>query len=163
MKKAFLFVLLATLSLSNFAQIKAGAGICFATDISTLGFSIAGSYAITDDLEAAPSLTMFLEKDYLHWKVLDLDARYYVYEISDFNIYGIGGLSINFWKIKIPELIYPGYTAPAFTDRGSKLGLNIGVGAKYDISDAISLFPEIRFTIANGNFLRIGATAQYQF
>lgn len=95
--------------------------------------------------------------------MLDLDAHYYFYSTETMKFYGLGGLSLNFWKVTIPAMSYGGFTSPETTASDSNIGLNIGVGMKYDISEQLSILPEMRFTIAEGSFFRIGATAQYKF
>ncbi len=44
------------------AQISAGAGVVFGSDINNIGFSINGKYVINETWAAAPSFTFFFLK-----------------------------------------------------------------------------------------------------
>jgi len=54
-------------------------------------------------------------------------------------------------------------STPEVSESGTETGLNLGVGANYKLSDKLNLAPEIRYTIMNGSYLRIGASVQYFF
>jgi opacity protein-like surface antigen len=52
---------------------------------------------------------------------------------------------------------------PGYEDNGSEIGLNLGIGANYKIDENLNLAPELRYTIIDGSYFRIGATLQYMF
>jgi hypothetical protein len=164
MKKIVLLVFGLFLGLTSFAQIRAGAGVVFATEVNTVGIQATGVYEITEKWEGAAAFTYFFEKDFVNWKVLDLDGHYVFYSLDKFNFYGLAGLSLDFWKVKIPAISMMGYVlTPETTSTGTSAGFNIGAGAKYNISEKLSVVPELRFTIMDGSYLRFGVTAQYKF
>lgn len=103
------------------------------------------------------------EKDYVSWNVLDLDGHYVFYQQDKFNVYGLSGLSFTFWKVTIPGMSAYGVTIPSSTTTGSDIGLNLGVGANYPLTTNLNIAPEMRFTIIDGSYFRIGATLQYKF
>ena len=77
------FVILFSFSEAK-AQISAGGGIVYGTDINNIGISLNGNYEINEKWSAAPSFTYFLKKDYVTWSALDLDANYQLTEIEKF-------------------------------------------------------------------------------
>lgn len=165
MKKSVLLLLTVLLSANIFAQgfdsskLRAGAGLVYATDINSLGLAFNGVYSFTPQWEGAVGFTHIFEKDYVSYNVLDFDAHYVFYENgAGMNVYGLGGLSFNFWKITWPDDYgFGGSTS------GSDVGLNLGVGMNYALSDVLNLAPEFRVTMADGSYVRLGATLQYKF
>lgn len=171
MKKLFLICLAIILSANLFAQsfdvanLRVGGGLIFATDIKSVGLTLNGTYEITEKWEGALAFTHIFEKDYIKWNVLDLDGHYVFYEHNEkLNVYGLAGLSFTFWKVTIPGMDFGGgFSTPEMTDNGTEVGLNLGVGANYKLTDKLNLAPEMRFTVMDGSYFRIGASIQYMF
>ncbi len=167
MKKSVLLLLTVLLSANLFAQgfesskLRAGAGLVYATDINSLGLAFNGVYSFTEQWEGAVGFTHIFEKDYMSYNVLDLDAHYVFFDNgAGMNVYGLGGLSFNFWKFNWPDE----YAELGLgSESGSDVGLNLGVGMNYALSDVLNLAPEFRVTMADGSYVRIGATLQYRF
>ncbi|MFV0554031.1 MAG: outer membrane beta-barrel protein [Mangrovibacterium sp.] len=175
MKKLFLIAALAVATLgSAFAQgpFKAGANLTYGTDNLNLGLGINGAYSITEQIEIAAAFSHFfgtsesipgtsvpgvgtvggydLSSSY---NVLDVDARYYFAEAGAFNIYGAAGFAMNMFTSKAGDNKTTGNTS----------GLNLGIGAKYELNDALSLVPEVKYTLNDGSFMRIGVSVLYNF
>ena len=161
MKKLFV-VVIALLLVGSFQETKAqfsvGAGLGYATDISSLGISANVGYEIDDTWAATGSYTHFLEKDYIKWSAIDFNANYNLNEIENFGkLYAIGGINITTIK----------WDAPGFTEllggsaSDSNFGLNIGAGLKVDLSEKMILAPEMTYTIGNTGYLRIGAKLMF--
>lgn len=164
MKKTIfaLIVLLVSASVSLQAQeskIRAGAGLVYATDINNLGLALKGVYTFTPEWEGAFGFTHILKKDYVSYNIVDLDAHYVFAQTSDeMSFYGLAGLALNFWKVDFGDNEWFGGSAT-----GSDAGLNLGVGMNYLLSSNLRLVPELRFTVLDGSFARLGATVQYSF
>jgi opacity protein-like surface antigen len=142
------------------AQISAGLGVHYGTDINNVGFSINGKYEINEEWSAAPSFTLFLKKDYVTWSALDLDANYKITEIEKVGaLYGLAGLNMTFYKVKYDF----GEWGGEYSDTGVEVGLNLGVGIDIPVSEAIKVAPEVRYTLGGANYLRIGAKVMYAF
>jgi hypothetical protein len=150
------------------AKVRVGAGLAYATEISTAGLTLTGIYEIDETWEGAFAYNHFFEKDYVKWSVFDFDGHYIFHEAnSALNVYGLAGLSITRWSIDMPSTTtdtpFGPMTVPGYTDSDSNFGLNLGVGANYSLTDLLNVAPELRYTITNGGYLRIGATVQYKF
>ncbi len=169
MKRLTLVLLIAFVSLGTYAQtfdvsrLRAGAGFVYASDINNLGITFNGVYNLNDVWEGSLGITHIFPNNNLKYTVLDFDAHYIFYKANqELNFYGIGGLSFNFWKLDLPtyrigDFVYGGST------NGTEVGLNIGAGLNFKLTDFLNLAPEVRFTIMDGSYARIGATVQYMF
>lgn len=138
------------------AQMSAGAGIVYGTDINNVGFSVNGKYEINEDWSAAPSFTYFLKKDYVNWSALDLDANYQLTELENIGgLYAIGGLNLTFYKIKY-DFDFGEFGSSNGSATGSDAGINLGLGLNVPAGDNMAIAPEIRYTLGGANYLRIG-------
>ncbi|MCU4164316.1 outer membrane beta-barrel protein [Carboxylicivirga caseinilyticus] len=166
MKRNLLILFTLLFSTGLFAQsidgskLRVGAGLVYATDINNVGVAINGVYSFTNQWEGAAGFTHVFKKNYVSYNIVDFDAHYVFHELSEkFNIYGLAGLGLTFWKIEGIDIM--GYTIPDQT--GSEVGVNLGVGGNYAITENLNLAPEVRFTVMDGSFARLGATLQYRF
>lgn len=161
----FATVLTVCFSLTTQAQdskIMAGAGLTYATDISTMGISAKGVYLVNDTWEIAPSFTYYLKKNNVNWSTLDFDAHY-VFSADDKNtFYAIGGLNVTFWKFKMDGAL-DDYFGGSFDASGSDVGVNIGVGSRFAISDKMYFNADLKYTIGNANYLSAGVGVLYHF
>jgi hypothetical protein len=178
--KAFLLIaIVSSFSITGLkAQISAGAGVVYGTNINTVGFSVHGKYEFTDKWSADPAFTYFLKKDEVTWMALDFDANYILTEIDNVGkLYGIGGLNVTFYKInyefdlreytlnhtKSASVYNPEATVYSTSASGSNIGLNLGIGLKVPVGRDMAVFPEIKYTISDGGYLRIGAKFMFGF
>ncbi|MBR8537818.1 outer membrane beta-barrel protein [Carboxylicivirga sediminis] len=166
MKKSIVLVFALILSCNLFAQsfdsskIRAGAGLVYASEIGNIGITLNGVYSFTDKWEGAFGYSHIFEKDYVSYNIFDFDAHYVFHQQDDkMNFYGIGGLNITSVKVDIPDLGF-GIGGSA---SDSSVGINLGVGMNYKLSDKLNLAPEARFTIVEDTYFRIGASLQYMF
>jgi opacity protein-like surface antigen len=170
MKKVLLAFLVIAFSANGFSQgfdkskLRVGGGLSYASEISNVGLSVNGVYYIGNPFEASLAFTHFFKKNYTSWNVLDLDGHYIFHESDVINVYGLAGLGFNFWNVTVPAMeLGWGISTPEMSESGTDIGLNLGVGMNYAISETLNLMPELRYTIADGGFFRIGATVQYCF
>lgn len=145
------------------AQISAGAGVVFGSDINNVGFSINGKYAFNETWAVAPSFTFFLKKDYVSWSVLDIDANYQITTIDKLGgLYALGGLNLTFWKIDFGDE-FDDVWGGGFNATGSDVGVNLGLGIDIPLSEQLMLAPEVRYTLGGANFFRVGVKLMYAF
>ncbi len=160
------------------AQISAGGGLWYGTNINTVGFSINGKYQFNESWSADPAFTYFLKKDGITWMALDFDANYIITEIDNVGkLYGIGGLNITFFKYKFDvdlteytlnhtksaSIFDPGASIYSSSVSGSNVGLNLGIGLSVPVGNGMAIDPEIRYTISDGGYLRLGAKFMFGF
>ena len=154
MNKLFITLIFTFLiSLGLKAQISIGGGLVYGTEIENIGISINGLYEINESWRAAPTFTYFLKKNYVNWSVLDLDAHYNFTEIENLgNLYALGGLSLTFWNWDNDF----NWGIPGLDLNGTEFGINLGVGLYKKINEGLILTPELRYTLGDADYLRLG-------
>lgn len=158
--KAFIAIVLFFTVTEASAQISVGGGLWYGTDNASLGISANGKYDIDETWAGAASFTYFLGKEYYNLSVLDFDANYNITEIENIgSLYGIGGLSVSFWKFDLGggTIDLGDYGSYDTSYSESNIGLNLGLGLNVVSNENFAIAPEIKYTISNGGYLRIGA------
>jgi|ADurb_Cas_03_Slu_FD_contig_21_5341269_length_726_multi_10_in_0_out_0_1 opacity protein-like surface antigen len=175
----FVVALSTTLTFNAKAQespVLAGAGLTYATELDGVGITLKGVYQITPQWEGAAAFTYFFKKDNVNWSSLDLDGHYVFHATDKALFYGLAGLNFLFWKIKhnggfdydyeytiLNKSTSASLVTTSYSDDGTEVGLNIGAGARVNLSDRLWLNPEIKYTIGDGDFLAIGVALLYNF
>lgn len=98
----------------------------------------------------------------MNWSALDFNAHYLFYKKEKIAAYGLAGLDILFWKIKFDTDEY-GVWGDALNTSSSNIGLNLGTGMRYQLSDKIYLNPELKYTVGNASYLSISVGLLYNF
>ena len=143
------------------AQMSAGAGIVYGTNINTIGFNVNGKYEFNEKWSAAPAFTYFLKKDLVNWSALDLDANYQLTELENIGgLYAIGGLNMTFYKIKY-DFDFGEYGSDSGSITGSDAGVNLGLGLNVPAGEKLVIAPEIKYTLGGANYLRIGVKVMF--
>ena len=183
MKKLFTFLFVAALSLTTnlYAQSEdtkflLGTGVNYATDISSIGLSVDGTYLINEDWEAAAGFTYFFEKNLVNWSMLDFDGHYVFHNNNGLVAYGLAGLNVTFYKIDFGDTYrdmgdygeYGDLWGDLLDDvsdasKGSDIGLNLGAGIRYGLSDKLLFTGEAKYTVSSGGFLTLTAGVAYCF
>lgn len=163
MKRLCIVLFISLFSVSAFSQtfdlsrLRAGAGPFFTSYFNSVGLNFNGVYNLDDVWEGSLGITHVFPQDYINSTILDFDGHYIFYNAnSDLNFYALGGIGFTFYK----------YTGPGDRPRHLNdpwLGLNVGAGMNLKLNDFLNLAPEVRVTIANSAYARIGATVQYCF
>ena len=116
------------------AQKQAGAGITYGADVKSLGLMIETEYFFNKDLAISPDLIIYLSQG---WE-LNLNGTVFLVGIDDLMIYGLGGLNFStFSKI-------------------TKMGINIGAGANFDIGEKVTPFAELKYILGGFDQLVLG-------
>lgn len=160
MKKYILIIFAIVLSSQAFSQsfdsskIRAGGGFFYASDFDNIGISFNGVYAFSDSWEGAFAFTHIFEKDLLSANVFDFDAHWVFVQSSEkMSFYALAGLAINSEKV----------TVQGVSVSETLAGLNLGVGMNLLLSEKLNLAPELRYTIMEASYIRLGARLQYLF
>lgn len=155
------------------SKILAGAGLGYATDISNLGVFAKGVYMVNDTWEIAPAFTYYFKKDYTNWSSLDFNGQYVFSANDKSTFYGIGGLNLTFWKVKIKgsdfeveDEYMEGFgnlISSELESNGSDVGVNIGVGSRFALSDRMYFNADLKYTLGGTNYLSMGVGILYNF
>jgi hypothetical protein len=157
----FVMTLLPFTTKAQDMKIMGGLGLSYTTDINSIGISARGVYQIDDQWEAGAAFTHIFKHNYTNWSMLDLDGHYVFSSDDSKAFYGLAGLNFTFWKIHIPS-VHEAYL-DNWDASGTEVGLNLGAGGRYSLSDKINLVGELKYTIGGFGFLTLGAGVLYNF
>jgi len=166
MKKiTLLSIIIVALACNSFAQINAGGGITYGTEQKTIGFNLRGQYNIWENVDIVGGLTFYLphkEKQTLIFTTVnskttmwsfDVDGHYNFDLIDKLKAYPIAGLNISGVSVEV--------NSNKVSD--TEVGLNIGAGATYEITNKLAGLFEIKYTIGNYDQAVIGIGVLYGF
>ena len=172
MRKLFLTAVIALLSTGAYAQkgqTYLGGQLAYPTDIESLGIGVKGGYGITDAIRAQATFDYFLKKNNVSWWDLNLDVHYLFPLGNNIKVYPLAGLTYLRGSVD-------GFTQTVNTPDGNitvgnnesysdgNLGLNLGGGFQYDLTDKLVLNAEVKFQIIkNTNQGVISAGLAYKF
>lgn len=172
MRKLFLTAVIALLSIGAYAQkgqTYLGGQLAYPTDIESLGIGVKGGYGITDAIRAQATFDYFLKKNNVSWWDLNLDVHYLFPLGNNIKVYLLAGLTYLRGSVD-------GFTQTVNTPDGNitvgnnesysdgNLGLNLGGGFQYDLTDKLVLNAEVKFQIIkNTNQGVISAGLAYKF
>ena len=120
-------------------QTAAGLNLVYGSEIENLGIGARFQYGVLDQLRAEVGLNYFFEKNHLTWWDVNINAHYLVGLWNDqLFIYPLAGL--NYTMVN-----YNG----ELNEKGEEnhVGLNLGAGIEYEITDHFSVNFEYRHTI----------------
>lgn len=172
MRKLFLTAVIALLSIGAFAQegqAYLGGQLAYPTDIKSLGIGVKGGYGITDAIRTQATFDYFLKKDNVSCWDLNLDVHYLFPLGDNIKVYPLAGLT--YLRCSVDGFTQTVSTPAGSITVGSKesysdgnLGVNLGGGFQYDLTEKLALNAEVKFQIIkNNNQGVISAGLLYKF
>ena len=168
MKKLFLVAAFAMVSAFASAQFAVGVHTLYGTDVANLGIGVRARYDINDQFRADGNFNYYFKKNNLEF--WDLNANlHYLFNITDkFTAYPLGGLG--YVNTKATYTSYEGIdkygkpiTAEVSTSDG-RLGVNLGGGVDFALTDDLYLNGEVKYQIVSGyNQAVMSAGIVYKF
>lgn len=140
------------------SKVLAGAGISYLTEIGTVGLSINGVYLFDETWEGAVTYTHAFEKDMISWNIFNFDAHYIFSTGEKTKAYGIAGLNYTSMNWNFPEV--KGFS---LDESSTSVGVDLGVGMRYSISDKMSLNGELKYATATTGYVNVGVGVLYSF
>lgn len=157
----FLMTTIFTLS----AQLSVEAGLTFQSKVDKAGIQVKGLYEVTETITGAVGINFIFSESAPGVKTslteFNLDGHYALITNEKFMFYPLAGLNITRSKVKFDT----GSTFGNFGGSASKVGLNLGAGINFPVSEMIKIVIEGKAVIAGDNASRIGlfAGANYAF
>ena len=153
-KTLFIMVFMLLLPVCMFGQFThVGIAAGYGTSVKQPGFGLYGVYTVNEKIKIAPSAMYHLPHKIttddgtqtFGWWMINLDGNYIIIDKTGFQGYGLMGLSFVNITGEQDEVIL----GQEFKDKQSmlKLGLNIGAGLRFPISDKIAPFAELKVTL----------------
>ena len=171
-------------SIGAFAQTGdkyVGANLSYGTEIKSLGIGVKGQYFFKDNIRGEASFDYFLKKDGL--SMWDINANvHYLFDVADkIKVYPLAGLGLTNWVSSGIDIYYyddyskmtranyydfddyfNDYDSGSSTE--SKIAVNLGCGAQYELTDRVNLTAELKYQIiSNFNQLVFGVGFAYKF
>lgn len=154
MKKLVIAVVALLMSISAFAQQgdKAiGVNLVYGSEIKNIGLGIKGQYFFLDNVRGEASFNYFMKKDGIKWWELNANAHYMLGNESMW-FYPLAGFNLANLKADVPG-----------SDSSSKLGLNLGAGIQFPVSEMLDFTAEAKYVISDADQFVIGIGLLYKF
>ena len=135
-KLVVLFSMMFFIMGSAFAQKgiqAAGVHLSYGTEIESFGIGVKYQYNITDNIRLEPSMNYFFENNGVDIFDLNANAHYLFPMASNIRVYPLAGLTFSSWD------------AGKGIDNVTRLGVNLGGGAEFDIADNLMLNFELKY------------------
>lgn len=156
MKKIFLLavaVLGATLgTMAQKGEKAIGLNLSYGSEVESAGIGVKFNYGLTDQIRLSPSFNYFLENDGLSAWEVNADAHYLFNVAPGITVYPLAGLTFTHWKFDLADALGIEGIGSVLGDTSSsdsKLGINIGGGIDYKLTDQLSLGLELKYGIVN--------------
>lgn len=145
MKKILIIASLClVVGLSNsLAQSRLGGNFAYGTDVEEFGLGINGEFFLKNDLSIAPGFNYYFTEDPLTFWELNANVNYYFVSSGSAALYALGGLNLATASVDLPE--------PFDDDSSTELGLNLGIGANFDINSSILPFTQLRLVVGDAS------------
>lgn len=145
-------LLLAGILFSANAQLSAGGGISYGTEVEAIGIQPRVVYTISGPWRAGADFNFFFDGDegVSYWD-LNLNGHYVFHEQDNLSAYALAGL--NFFHVGVDyDTTIPGFDDASDTDTG----LNIGAGLQLPIGKLSGLL-EARYVLSDTDQLVLSA------
>jgi opacity protein-like surface antigen len=144
MKKG-LFLLVFTLFgfLNINAQTSVGGGLSL---WDNTGLELKADFGINDQISISPSIDYFFsDLKNATFLMVNVDGHYNLGDPDALNYYPLAGLNYYYFSWETPKSSFGGETVGGSKVSDGQIGISIGGGVTYPISDAIKLFGELKF------------------
>lgn len=122
----------------TFAQARIGGGFAYGTEVEEFGLNLNGEFFLKNNLAIGPEFTYFFAENDVSWWTLDADGHFYFSGSSAASVYGLAGLNLTTFDSGFPN-----------ADADTELGINLGIGANFDINSVVLPFAQFKFVISD--------------
>lgn len=136
------------------AQFSAGASLVYGADLEDLGIQVKGLYQINDTWRGTADLIFYFDGvEDLNVTEINLNANYLFGDMESVAPYALAGLNI----------LRVGTSFDGTSFSVSEVGINIGGGVNFPISEALVGAAELKYAIGDADQLVIGAGVVFSF
>lgn len=166
MKKIFMTLCIALVTLGASAQKgeqNVGAHVLYGTDAGNIGFGVKYQNSITDAIRLEAVGDYYLKTD--GFSMFDVNVNgHYLFPLSDkFTVYPLVGINYTSWKQENAVSFGEKYKDDNIDIKDTSIGLNIGGGIQYKLTDKIRIGAELKYQTISGamSTVIIGAGVTY--
>lgn len=150
--------LLFSVAVSANAQSRVGAFLAYGSEVENLGIGVNGEFYFNDQITLVPSFIFYMTDDTpaINSTIWEMNLNGQVYFASEQTalIYGFAGLNYTHLKYK--------FKLTDTTSRDGELGINVGIGADFDIDSAILPFAQVKYVISDFDQLVISGGVRFK-
>lgn len=121
-----------------------GANLVYGSEIESLGLGARFQYGILDQLRAEVGFNFFFEHNHTTWWDVNLNAHYLL-NLWNHQLYFYPLAGLNYSMTKISARTIDGEKFPS--DEENHIGINVGAGVEYELTDHFGVNLEYRHTI----------------
>ncbi|MEX0773090.1 MAG: hypothetical protein WEB89_09165 [Balneolales bacterium] len=146
------------------AQVKAGGGLAYGSEVTKLGIQANGYYTIpaNEQIRAGLEFTYFFPESYeggsSRISEFNVNGNYFFYEEDEISAYGLAGISHITSSVSWDETSFSGAGGAS----GSWTGINLGGGAEYEAGFG-SLYGELKFVLSTYDQLVLSVGTRIPF
>ena len=151
MKRSLLCVsfLIALLTALDSSAQKIGVFLGFGTEVEELGIGVNGEFNVSQKVAISPSFIYWFPEDPLSWWEFNANVLYYFTKAGSADLYGLGGINLFNYNIE-------------GGDGQNEVGLNLGIGANFNIGKKWEPFTELKFVIGDADQLGLFFGAKFK-
>lgn len=151
MKKSILSFIVFLMFLGFAKSQSIGLMLGYGSKIEQIGIGANAEFGLTEKLKIAPSFLYYFTEDHDFAKTnlweLNGNLNYYFIDSNEMGVYGIGGLNYTHISVKADSPF--GGFGGNYSESSGKIGLNLGAGLNYNISERLSPYAELKFVISD--------------
>jgi len=151
MKKSILSFIVFLMFLGFAKSQSIGLMLGYGSKIEQIGIGANAEFGLTEKLKIAPSFLYYFTEDHDFVKTnlweLNGNVNYYFIDDNDLGVYGLGGL--NYTHISVKSDYGAGFGYGSYSASSGKIGVNLGAGLNYNISERLSPYAELKFVISD--------------
>lgn len=139
-----------------------GAQLIYGTEINTLGIGAIAEFPVAERMAISPSFSFYFPKDqgFVKTSAFEINGNlnYTFVEENSLLFYGIGGINYTNYKVKSN---LPG--VPNSSISTGDIGLNLGVGANFEVGQSFLPFAEVKYVVGGLDQLVLAGGVKFNF
>ncbi len=141
-----------------------GAQLIYGSEVNTLGIGAIAEFPIAERMAISPSFSFYFPKDqgFVKTSAFEINGNlnYTFVEENSLLFYGIGGINYTNYKVK-SNLSQVGL--PDSSVSTGDIGLNLGVGANFEVGQSFLPFAEVKYVVGGLDQLVLAGGVKFNF
>jgi outer membrane autotransporter barrel domain len=158
-------IISATTVFAQKGEKSVGVNLGYGLDIESVKIGANFKYNFTDEIRVAPSFDYFLKKNNVTMWAVNADANYLFNVAEGIKVYPLAGLALV--GVSFDGFSYdlgPGMSIESDGVSNTELGINLGAGADFRLTEVIDFNVEAKYQIVdNWNQLVLSVGVSYKF
>jgi len=126
------------------AQFSIGGGLSYLGDA---GVEVNSVFSMGETMSLSPSIDYYFPGEDMTRLAVNVDGHYNLGDPDSMNYYPIAGLNYYYFSYDMPVISYEGVTYGGGSFSDGQIGLNLGFGASYVLSDSMKFYGDLRYVM----------------